>query len=218
MRISEKFKIWKFEKDRLETFSDAVFAIIMTILVLEIRLDTKEVEQFHIETSEDLWIYLKTLFPLIKSWLISFIILGFYWRNHHCIFKMSTKCDYALAWMNILFLMIISFIPFPCHLMGRYPEIPAAVALFGIVIMLSSFVMACMYYYIVKNYLSDLFDKKKAMKNVRKAFLAVPLIYGILTALAWYFPNLAFVFYLIIPVFFLLPLDKPKTQISTHKL
>ncbi len=206
MRISEWFKIWKFDKERLETFSDGVFAVSMTILLLEIKL---EPEKVFINNKPDLWSYLWSLFPLIRSWMISFILLGVFWRNHHCIFKMSTKCDYALAWMNILFLMLISFVPFPSHLMGRFPDEPVAVALFGIVIMLASFVMACMYYYIVKNYLSDVYDKKKAMKNVKKAFLGVPLVYGVLTLLACYHPW-AFYFYFAIPVFFLLPLDKPK--------
>ncbi len=209
MKLSD-FRIWKFDKTRLENFSDAVFAIIMTLLVLEIKIDDK-MESASIKTSYELWQYLKSLSPTFGSWLVSFILLGVFWRNHHCIFKMSTDCDYTLVWINILFLLLISFVPYPAHLMAKYPDILLAVASLGIVMFLSSAVMAWMYYYIVENYLSPEYDQTNARKNVVKAVFGAPLIYGISTGLACAFPQWAFAFYLLIPIPFFLPLDKPKS-------
>jgi uncharacterized membrane protein len=207
MRIFQRFKIWQFEKTRLEGLSDGVFSIIMTLLILEIKIPHDFDNR--ITNSQALWDELKHLASPLVSWLISFVILGLFWRNHHCIFKMAKRSDYALVWMNIFFLLFLSFVPFPAHLMGTYPRIPLAVASLGIVMFPATALMAAMYYYIAKNYLVEDYDKATVLKNVRLAFWTAPVIYAVAILLAWINPLFTFICYTIIPFLFILPLDKP---------
>jgi uncharacterized membrane protein len=206
MSVADRFKIWKFEKNRLEAFSDGVFAIIITLLVLEIKIP----QLGEHADSAGLWQALKDIFPVLFSWVISFMIVGTLWLQHHNILSMARKADYAMVWLNTLFLLFTSLIPFPLHLMGEYPTVPLAVASLGIVLLFVSVFLIAIYYYSVKNYLSESYDKAEVMKNVRKSVIAGPLFYLIAIGSAWVSTAITFSIYGIVPVLFILPLDKPK--------
>lgn len=206
MKLLNRFKIWKFEKNRLEAFSDGVFAIIITLLVLEIKIP--EIPKN--ADSTEFWNALKEIFPVIFSWVVSFLIVGTFWLQHHNILRMATKADYAIAWMNTVFLLFATLIPFPAEMMGRYPHIPLAVASLGIVMLLSTAVAITMFYYIAQNYLTHEYTKKDVMKNVRRAYLLGPLLYIIAIASAWLDTRITFAIYAIVPVLFILPMDKPR--------
>ena len=208
MSLFGKFKIWKFEKNRLEAFSDGVFAFIITILVLEIKVPHLDV---HADSSE-LWNKLKEIFPVLFSWVVSFLIIGMLWLQHHNILQMAKKADYAIVWLNTLMLLFTALIPFPSELMGLYPNNSLAVASLGIVMLLSGTMIIVLYYYIADNYLTDKYDKKTVMKNVRKSLIAGPLLYGVAIASAWVNTYITFAIYGIVPILFLLPLDKPKDK------
>jgi uncharacterized membrane protein len=86
MGFANKFKIWQFDKYRLETFSDGVFAIIITLLVLELKVPHLEVDN-----SSKMFLELKKLFPVFCSWVISVLIVGTLWLNHHNVLHMAKK-------------------------------------------------------------------------------------------------------------------------------
>jgi len=110
--------------DRVETLADTVFAIVMTLLVLEfiIPADLR---------AADLGTFLGDLQPTLRSYVVTFVALGVYWVGHHLQFRFIQRADRPLLWINILFLMVISLLPFTTALLGRYPDEQLPVLLYG---------------------------------------------------------------------------------------
>jgi uncharacterized membrane protein len=100
-------------KARLEAFSDGVFAIAITLLVLEIKVPTARPGQSLGEGLLDLW-------PSYAGFTVSFITIGIIWVNHHAIFATVEKVDRTLLFKNLLLLLTVSFIPFPTAVMAEY--------------------------------------------------------------------------------------------------
>src|SRR5262249_25950995 len=116
MRFFSRFAKGEMRLGRIEAFSDGAFAIVVTLLVLELKVP---VLKDHASTRE-LVHALAEHVPKFLSWLISFIIVAKFWLNHHHLLGLARHSDYALIWMNALFLLLQSFIPFPTALMGEY--------------------------------------------------------------------------------------------------
>jgi uncharacterized membrane protein len=98
--------------ERIEAFSDGVFAIAITLLILEIKVP-------HIEGS-DLRGILVHLWPSYFAYVLSFVMIGIYWANHHYVFKLYQKTNHALNLLNLLFLLFIAFLPLPTEVLGEY--------------------------------------------------------------------------------------------------
>jgi len=102
--------------ERLEAFSDAVIAIAITLLVLEIRVP----EHLDVHSSSDLWRELRDLWPAYLGYLISFSTIGIMWANHHLIFKFIDRTDHYLTLINTVFLLFIGALPFPTAVLTEY--------------------------------------------------------------------------------------------------
>lgn len=117
------------DNTRLETFADGVFAIAITLLVLEIKVP--HVDQSH----GGLWPALVALWPSYLGYLISFFTIGIMWVNHHVIFQYVRKCDRRFLFANVFFLMGIAFAPFPTAVLAEHLPHPetrqAAVAFYN---------------------------------------------------------------------------------------
>jgi uncharacterized membrane protein len=112
------------EKFRLEAFSDGVFAIVITLLILDIRFPEVDYSQFSAT--------LVAVSPRILAYVMSFIIIGLYWFFHHNAMLVVKKTDRGILWLNILYLLAVSFIPFPTSLLGRYPFQAWPIIIYGI--------------------------------------------------------------------------------------
>jgi len=124
------------EKNRLEAFSDGVLAIIITIMVLEIKVP------HHAGNFADL----KPLLPVFFSYLLSFVYVGIYWNNHHHMFNTVRKVDGAVLWTNLHLLFWLSLLPFTTGWMDENHFMPAPVAAYGFVLL-----MAAIAYKILQN-------------------------------------------------------------------
>lgn len=114
-------------KGRIENLADGVFSIAMTLLILEVRVpDIPD----HTETWE-LVKQLLAVWPRFLSYCISFVVLGVYWVGHHNQFHHVRHTDRPLLWINILYLMSISFLPFSAALLGTYNTQQVAVVIYG---------------------------------------------------------------------------------------
>jgi uncharacterized membrane protein len=111
------------EKGRLEAFSDGVFAILITILVLELKIP-------HGETFEAL----KPLLPIFLTYVLSFIYIGIYWNNHHHMLKATKSINGAILWANLHLLFWLSLFPFATGWMGENHFAPLPTAVYGIVL------------------------------------------------------------------------------------
>lgn len=100
--------------DRLAFFSDAVIAIAMTLLVLELRLPKSG------DAHVDVLLQLRHLAPKLTSFVVSFGVIGLYWEAHHRIFRHVRRYDRAFLWINLSFLFCLAFLPFPTALLGDY--------------------------------------------------------------------------------------------------
>lgn len=95
--------------ERIVFFSDAVFAIAITLLIIEIK-----VPQIPVEMPEhEVWPVLLELLPKVIGYLVSFLVIGAYWIGHHRIYGLVVRSDQGLLWRNLLFLMSIAFIRSP---------------------------------------------------------------------------------------------------------
>ena len=99
---------------RIEAFSDGVFAIAITLLVLEIR-----VPELHAD-ADSLVAALLGLWPSYFGYVFSFLMIGIYWANHHYIFQLYERSNHVFVLLNVFFLMCISFLPFPTAVLAGY--------------------------------------------------------------------------------------------------
>jgi len=97
-------------KDRLEAFSDGVFAVAITLLVLEIN----------VPTGDHLWHELKEEWPSFASFFVSFWVIGIIWVNHHGVFDHVRRADRGLLYLNLLVLLTVVFIPFSTALIAEH--------------------------------------------------------------------------------------------------
>jgi len=113
---------------RLEAFSDGVLAIIITIMVLELR----------VPHGGDL-AALRPLLPVFLSYLLSFVYLAIYWNNHHHMLKLVESVNGAILWANMHLLFWLSLIPFTTAWMGEHHAAPIPTALYGVSLILPAF-------------------------------------------------------------------------------
>jgi len=195
-----RFKRGHLHLTRLEAFSDAVFAIVVTLLVLELKLPPLK---DHTSVSE-LAHQLVELAPKFLGWLISFIIVCKFWLNHHHVLNLANHADYGLAWLNSLFLMGQSFIPFPTAIMGEYPTNPLAVSLFGVVFAVNTLLFIALQRYIVRNLIKPELASAQDPRALIKAMVG-PASYLIGAAAAWVSVHAALAIYLLTPLFYITP-------------
>ena len=93
--------------DRVEAFSDGVLAVVITLLVLDVKLPSG------LSTDAALWAALVHITPVLGAWVVSFAFVLVFWVNHHYFFASLKKTDRGLLWLNGVFLLTITLIPFP---------------------------------------------------------------------------------------------------------
>src|ERR1700722_15376873 len=98
-----KFKQWPFDKKRLEAFSDGVFAIVMTLLVLDLKVP----HITHAENAGEVWAALVAVKSAFFSWAVSFFFVALIWVHHSNILRMSTGSDYGATWINTFLMFMI---------------------------------------------------------------------------------------------------------------
>lgn len=114
-------------KGRLEAFSDGVLAIIITIMVLELK----------VPHGAD-WAVLQKLWPVFVSYILSFVYVGIYWNNHHHLLHASRHVSGVVLWANLHLLFWLSLVPFTSGWMGENHFAPLPTALYGLVLLMSA--------------------------------------------------------------------------------
>jgi len=118
---------------RLDQLADGIFAIVLTILVFEIKVPIV----FGAVGNAELWLQIKQLLPLFLSYVLSFALLFTYWRAHHFFVSIYAKnIDSMLTNINALFFMLVSLVPFSASLLGQFSKNELSIIIFGIHIIL----------------------------------------------------------------------------------
>ena len=181
------------EKSRLEAFSDGVFAIVITLLILDIRFPEVDYSQF--------WTALTVLLPRIVMYVMSFIIIGLYWVSHHNSMQVVKKTDRGFLWLNILLLLCVSFIPFPTSLVGRYPFQAWPIIIYGITLIVCNLIGTAMMFYVL--YHPDLAVPEFGVKYVRRhtpIHIGINVSYLCAIFAAHAFPVLSYLIYVTVVV------------------
>jgi uncharacterized membrane protein len=178
-------------KGRLEAFSDGVIAIIITIMVLELKIPQGP------ELAA-----LRPLVPVLLSYLFSFIFIGIYWNNHHHLMQAAHKINGRILWANLHLLFWLSIIPFVTGWMGENCYSPWPVAFYG------GLLAAGTAYYILARALVSLHGQHSAIAIALggdfKGKISV-VIYALAIPLAFLHVALAYALYLVVAVMWLVP-------------
>ncbi len=176
------------ELDRIVNFSDAVFAIAITILVLDIRVPDIPPGL----VSRELPGRILDLGPKFLSYVISFLVLAVYWQVHHRVFRTIRTYDKTLLWLNFVFLMTIAFLPFPTSLLGEYSEEQISVVIYAANAAVASLLLGAISWYATwRRHLvtPDLDDETVRHHRVRG--LAVPAVFLLSIPISFFSPRAA---------------------------
>jgi uncharacterized membrane protein len=129
------------DPSRVHALSDGVFAIIITLLVLDVHVP---------ELTENLSLNeaLKEIRPSLTAFVISFILAGMYWVGHRDVFALIRRTDRGLVWLNILYLLPLCLLPFGTKLLGRYDQEPRALRIYGLVLVAIAIMRVVIWMYV----------------------------------------------------------------------
>ncbi len=154
--------------ERLIFFSDAVFAIAITLLSLEIRLPAVEGSISNTQMVELLW----SIWPKYLAYVISFLVIGLFWIGHHRKFSYIQRYDGNLLRLNLLLLMAIAFVPFPTTLLSEHGNRTATI-FYALVMVVNSALSGCLWLY--ASYNNRLIDPNMGRDQRRRETIA-PLL------------------------------------------
>jgi uncharacterized membrane protein len=189
-------------KGRLEAFSDGVIAILITIMVLELKVPLKTD-----------WAALVPLIPVFLSYVLSFAMLGIYWNNHHHLLQTTNRVDGRVLWANLHLLFWLSLAPFVTGWMGETQFASRPVALYGTV-----FFLAGVAYYILTRCLISLNGRDSVLaravgrdvkSKVSLAFYALAILVSFVNPLS------ACALYVLVAIIWLIP-DRRIEKTLTH--
>lgn len=190
--------------NRLEAFSDGVLAIIITIMVLEMK----------VPHGDDLNA-LKTTLPVFLSYILSFINIGIYWNNHHHMMFIAEHVNGKVLWANMHLLFWLSLVPFTSGWMGENNFTIWPVAVYGIVLM-----MAGIAYYILAHSLISLHGKNsilaKALGKDRKGIISV-IIYMAAIPVAFINPKISLFMYALVAAMWFIPDNRIEKKLRTKE-
>lgn len=177
---------------RLEAFSDGVLAIIITIMVLELKVPKGATFEA-----------LQPLAPTFMTYVLSFVYLGIYWNNHHHLMHAATQVNGKILRTNLHLLFWLSLLPFATGYMGEnhFKELPTA--LYGFVLF-----MASIAWFILVKALQSYHEPSamvhKAYKGALKAILS-PFLYALATGISFKYPIVAAAMYILVALFWFVP-------------
>lgn len=179
-------------KNRLEAFSDGVIAIIITIMVLELKVP----HGFELQD-------LKPLIPKFLSYILSFIYLAIYWNNHHHMMHTVKRVTGNILWANLNLLFWLSLIPFTTAWMGENNFKPMTMALYGIVLLMDAIAYYILQGQIIKNHGPNSILSRAIGKDYKGK--VSPILYTLAIASCWFSQWIAVIIYVLVTLIWLIP-------------
>jgi uncharacterized membrane protein len=179
-------------KARLEAFSDGVIAIIITIMVLELK----------VPSGSD-WASVRPLIHVLLSYVLSFIYVGIYWNNHHHLLHAARQVNGRVLWANLHVLFWLSLVPFITHWLGENYLAPLPVALYGVVLTMTG----CAYVLLSRALIAcDGADSVlgRAVGKDRKSIASL-ILYAVAIPLAFVSEWIALALYVLVAVMWFIP-------------
>lgn len=186
---------------RITTLADGVFAIVMTLLVLGVNVP--EVPQE--EIADRLVHEVLLLWPLIATYVVSFLFLGIFWMGHHTQFHFMRAVDTTTLWINIIFFMFVCMIPFTTRLVGAYGRQEIGLVLYGANLIAISLAALVHWRYAARAGLLEPETGDEEVRNATGRLLIGMGFFAVAIALAFVNPRWSLVVFLIVPVLHILP-------------
>ena len=181
------------EKNRLEAFSDGVLAIIITIMILELKQPIGD-------SFSDFW----ALAPTLLAYFVSFLFIAIYWVNHHHLFQMTETINVKILWCNIGWLFVMSFIPFATAWVGTYSGSWAPLTLY-----FADMALACITFHLMAFFIAR--EKGEKFRLDIRSILSLA-IYTLAAMLGGFCPWGAFVAVALISCAWIIPERKKKEE------
>jgi uncharacterized membrane protein len=183
-----------FDKGRLQSLSDGVFSIVMTLLVLELI----SLEVTGAESATELHKALLSLWPKLLSYAISFAVAGVFWVAQHADLHHLTHTDNRYLWINIFFLFWISLLPFSAAMLGEHHQYSVAVVIYGCNMILASLTLHAAWRYAVHNHRLVKPDLSlSAIRQAHRRLLVGPPFYALGIGVAFYSPHASYLVYVL---------------------
>ncbi|MFI1097315.1 TMEM175 family protein [Streptomyces sp. NPDC020917] len=170
------------ESGRVEAFSDGVFAIAITLLVLEIKVPH--------DAATHLWSALGAMWPSYAAYVVTFLIIGVMWVNHHTVFQRIARVDRALLFLNLVLLMGVAALPWPAAVVAAYlrdgKAAQVALAVYGLFMVFHALVFQAMWWHLTRT--GHLFDERvdvEAARATRARFALGTVVYPVTVGLAF---------------------------------
>jgi uncharacterized membrane protein len=201
------------DKNRLETISDGIFAIVMTLLILDVRLP----ENVSVSSNAELLNALVVISPKIISFAVSFFIIAGFWVGHHFIFTLVNKVTGLFLWINILYLLAISFLPFPTSILAQNSDNFVALCFYALNLIVCGGFHTLMFWLIYKNENIRKHTVKPA--DVKKYFISglfgtlsnvVAILFGLISV------KLGYIIFVATPIYFIISrllIEKKQSQL-----
>lgn len=193
---------------RVETFSDGVIAIIITVMVLSLKIP-----DINRHSSELMFTQrLKELFPHLIAYAFSFMMIGIFWINHHHMFHLLEKTDEPLLLQNLLFLFWMSLIPLGTAMISANPSMSDSVAVYGSILLLTTVTFTIMRIYSLRKNLVHSDRDRSITEKIRWVSLKAKTksiissaAYLIAIPVAYLNIYIAYVLFLVLPILFFIP-------------
>jgi uncharacterized membrane protein len=189
-------------RNRIEALTDGVFAVAMTLLVLDIKVP----ELPQPMATDELLRQLLALWPKFLSYVISFVILGVYWVGHHVQLSFIRRADRPLLWINILFLLWVALVPFSTALLSAYSQSQAAVIIYGANLIAIGLSLALHWWYVTTECRHvDPDIHPGLVRGAMYRTLMGPIVYLIAIAVSFFTTQLSLVLYALVPILYIVP-------------
>ena len=201
-------------KNRIEALSDGVFAIAMTLLILEFRVPNLPPGAPNVEVVPALL----NLWPKFVTYVVSFISLGVFWIGHHNMYHVIRRADRMLLWLNILFFMFVSFLPFSTSVLNAFMQTQVAPLFFGANITIIGWILFLQWTY--ANSQPDMlagFVTPEYRALVKTRMLIVPVVTTLTMLIAFWSIEISLVIYLSLLPLYMLPGKLPGIKAQTLK-
>src|SRR5215471_8097703 len=196
---SENRQVAGLSTTRLEAFSDGVFAVAITLLVLNLQVP-------QITAISELVPRLVELWPKLLSYVLSFVLVGIYWVAHHNTFHYIKRSDRNLLWLNILLLLCIVFIPFPTALLGQYPQQQVSIIIYAGTLVSTGLVLQMLWWYATSGYrLVDRDIDPRLVQRATRRNLTAPLIYLLAIGISLFSVQASLILFILVPLYYILP-------------
>ena len=206
------------ETGRLEAFSDGVFAVAITLLVLNIKIPGIDLPPGKLPNDTALWQTLGGEWPMLAAYITSFATIGIMWLNHHRLFVHIKRINTVLVLLNLLLLLVIVFIPVPTALLAEYfPSLSQHAA--AVIYSGTCLFMACCFNLLWRyaSYHNRLLGKNadtRAVMAISRQYLFGPVSYLIAFGLAWINTPASIILNFILALFFAVPPRLPRQSVQ----